>query len=143
MAVFTQYTPDKVIANWFTLTINGFAAETFIEIERDEDGFTKYKGVLDDTCRTRNLNTGGSVTFTLMMHAPINNDLSLYAQEDETFGNGAYPLQIKDLSGRMLVSAAEAWIKKRPKIERGKDAGTIQWVFDCAQLVIFEGGAIV
>lgn len=138
---FTQYSADKVIITWSAFDINGIAEDTFVEIERDEDGFTTYTGALGDVCRTRSLNHTGKITITLMQTAPINNDLSRLAQIDEDEGTEVYPIQIKDTSGNLLVSGAEAWIMKRPKIERSAKAGTIQWVFAVADLEIFEGGA--
>ena len=43
-------------------------------------------------------------------------------------------LQVKDLTNGMLCHAAEAWIMKAPKVERAKESGTIQYVFECAKL---------
>ena len=140
MADFTTQSPDRIIASWNNINITGYADDTFIEIERDEDGFTFMTGALGDTTRVRSLNRSGKVTFTLMALAPVNDLLADAAQEDEDTGEGYGPLQIVDLNGTMLVSAANAWISKRPKIERAREATTVQWVLQCADLVVFEGG---
>ncbi len=140
MADFRTHSPDRIITTWAGININGYAADTFIEIERNEDSFMLYKGALDDGCRARNLNRSGKITITLMASAPVNDDLAAKAQEDEDFGTGYGPFQCIDLSGNMVVEAAEAWVSKRPKIERGKEAGTIQWVFECNSMIVTEGG---
>jgi hypothetical protein len=43
----------------------------------------------------------------------------------------------------MVCFGAEAWVMKRPKIERAKESGTVQWVFAVAKLEIFEGGNVI
>lgn len=136
---FEQYSPSNVKVTFSAVDLNSFAEGTFVEIERDEDGFTTYVGALGDVCRTRNLNRLAKITVTLMAHAPINTVLGSLAKIDEDDATEVYPIQVKDLSNNMLCYGAEAWIMKRPKIERAKDSGTIQWVFVVAQLEILEG----
>lgn len=143
MADFRNHAADAVIAVWNGININGYGNDTFIEIERNEDGFITLTGALGDVTRARSLNKTGKVTFTLMASAPVNDLLAAAAQLDEDTGLGYGPLQIKDLNGNMLVSAADAWIMKRPKIERAREASTIQWVLECAELVVFEGGNVL
>ncbi len=139
----TNYHTDQVILIWNDIHINGFANDTFIEVERNEDGFTTYVGSLGDVCRTRNLNRTGKVTVTLMASAPVNDTLAALAQDDEDSGLDYAPIQLKDLNGNMRADGAEAWIVKRPKIERAKESGTIQWVFEVAVLNMREGGNVL
>jgi hypothetical protein len=143
MADFNNYSPDKVKLNFNGLIINGYANDTFIEVERDEDGFMKYTGALGDVARSRNLNKGGKVTVTLMAVSPINDKLYELAAIDEDDGTAYGPLQISDLSGTMRCHAEIAWVQKWPKIDRGKESGTIQWVFDCADIEIIPGGNVI
>lgn len=137
-----NYLTDQVVVIWNGILINGYANDTFVEIERDEDGWTTYVGALGDVCRTRNLNRMGKVTVTLMATAAVNDLLAAQAELDEQFGTAYGPIQIKDLNGTMICSGAEAWVMKRPKIERAKESGTVQWVFAVAELKMFEGGNI-
>lgn len=140
MANAKNHSPDAVVANLDGINISGYADDTFIEVERNEDAITLYVGAGGEYCRSRSLNKSGTVTFTLMATSSVNDLLAAMAQLDEDTGTGYGPLLIKDLNGTMLVSAAEAWIKKRPKIERAREAGTIQWVIECGELIVFEGG---
>lgn len=137
-----QYNVDENIVSWKGINIVGYASDTFIEAEREEDGFTHYVGSLGDVCRTRNLNRMGKVTITLMATAAVNDLLAAAAQADEDTGDNWGPIQIKDLNGNMRINGSEAWIQKRPKIERGKESGTIQWVFIVAEMKVFEGGNV-
>ncbi len=139
----TNYHTDQVILIWNDININGYAGDTFIEVERNEDGFTTYVGSLGDVCRTKNMNRTGKITVTLMATAPVNDTLAALAQVDEDDGLEFAPIQLKDLNGNMRASGAEAWIMKRPKIERAKEAGTVQWVFEVAQLNLNEGGNVL
>jgi hypothetical protein len=43
----------------------------------------------------------------------------------------------------MRADGVEAWIMKRPKIDRAKESGTVQWVFSVAYLNMYEGGNVV
>jgi len=139
-----NYDPSRVSVSWGPINITGFAEGTFVEAERDEDGFTKYVGSQGEVCRTRNLNKSGKVTVTLMATSPINDLIDLYASVDEDLGlGGVWPLRINDFNGYLRVSATEAWVMKKPKAERAKEAGTVVWVFDCAAIRIEPRGNIL
>jgi Protein of unknown function (DUF3277) len=142
MGDFHTYSPDLVITTFSEVIIGGYANDTFIEVERDEDSFMKYTGSLGDVARSRNLNRGGKVTLTLMATSQTNDALALIVQDDEDFGQSYFPLEIKDLSGNMVIHCEIAWIQKMPKIDRGKESGTVQWVFDCADMEVLPGGNI-
>ena len=139
----TNYHTDKVILVWDGIQIKGYAKDTFIEVERNEDSFTTYVGSLGDVCRTKNLNRTGKVTVTLMASAPVNDLLAARCNQDEATRLEYGPLQLVDLSSTMRCDGAEAWIMKRPKVERAQESGTVQWVFEVAVLNIFEGGTDV
>lgn len=143
MAEFHTYSPDRVIVTFAGIIINGFANDTFVEVERDEDGFMKYTGSLADVARTKNLNHGGKVTVTLMSVASVNDLLCNMAFEDEVAGVSYGELLIKDTSGNMFCHAEIAWIQKWPKVDRAKESGTVQWVFDCADIDVFAGGNVL
>lgn len=139
----TNYHTDQVVLTWNGINITGYANDTFVEVEREEDSFTTYVGALGDVCRTKNLNRLGKITVTLMASAPVNDLLAAQAQDDEDNGLSFGPIQVKDLNGNMRANGAEAWVMKRPKIERAKESGSIQWVFVVASLNVTEGGNVV
>lgn len=148
MSDFKTYSPDLVMVSWNGVNIGGFAKDTFIEVEPDEDVFMKYTGTLGDVARSKNLNKGGKIKLTLMAVAPINDTLANLALADQNVALGSPDqfygsFQIKDLSGTMECYAEIAWISKWPKVERGKESGTIEWEFDCAALEIYPGGNLI
>lgn len=143
MSTLYNYSPDKFTVSFKGVNIVGFQDGTFIEIERDEEGFTKHIGALGDATRVRNLNRGGKVTITLIQAAPTNDRLSAIAASDEQFGDGVGALLIKDLNGTTRVSSPEAWIKKWPKVERGKESLSVVWEIDCAVLTMSNVGGNV
>ena len=138
---FTTYDPYKVIVTYNGLDFQGFAEGTFVEAERLQDGFTMKVGATGDVTRVKNRDRTGKVTVTLMAASPTNDLLGQFYfldEQDDVFDGGA--LQIKDMNGNMKCHADAAWIMKLPKIERGKDAQNVQWVFECADLDITPGG---
>lgn len=141
--MFKTYNPAFVVVSFDGINITGFMDGTFIEVERDEDTFTKHVGATGDVTRTRNLNASGKITVTLTQASPTNDLLAAAFALDELTGLGYGPIQVKDLSGNMMCRATQAWIVKPPKVERAKESGSCVWVFDCAELKIFAGGNVL
>lgn len=143
MSFFRNYDPSQVTFSFKGIEVSGFMDGTFIECERNEDGFSTLVGAGGDVTRVRNLNRTGRITLTLMAQAPSNDALMTEAYEDEQFGLNYGPILIKDNNGTMLCRAAQAWIVKIPKIERGKEAGPAEWVFEAAELNPWVGGNVL
>ncbi len=136
-----NYDPKNIVIVFGAIVITaGLAEDTFVSAERDEEMFTKKAGADGEVTRTRNRNKMGRVTLTLQQTAEANQLLSAQAAVDELTGNGVAPLLIKDLGGTSLAAAANAWIAKRPAMAYGKDSGNREWVLDCAELILNEGG---
>lgn len=139
-----NYDPSRVSVTFGDINITGFMDGTFIEAERNEDGFTTHVGSTGDVARVRNLNRTGKITITLMAQATTNNFLQAVVRTGEQFGVGdVLPLLIKDLNSNTFCRANQAWIKKSPKVERAKEAGPCQWEFECAEIWISAGGNII
>jgi hypothetical protein len=141
--IFRNYDPGLVVMVFHNITVQGYAADTFINAERMEDGFEMVVGANGDVTRVRNRNRTGSVTATLLQASPTNDLLSAVADEDELFGTGVGPLLVKDLNGTSLAQATEAWIRKVPAMPFAASAESREWIFDCAQLRLLVGGALV
>jgi hypothetical protein len=137
------YDPLLVKAAFNGVLLTGFARDTFISAERDEDAFTKVAGANGDTVRVRNRNRMGAVTFTLMAESPSNDSLSALAKLDELFGAGAGDLLITDLNGTTVCEAQNAWIRKLPTVPYGTEAQNREWMIDCAELIMHVGGNLV
>jgi hypothetical protein len=135
------YDPEQVTVTWGPFEIEGFMDGSPIEAERAEDGVTTHVGLKGNVTRIKNKNKMGDVTITLTQVSSSNDDLSTAATLDEDTNPGVvHPLTVKDHNGTTNVFAAEAWVKKIPKLERGKDLAGVGWVFSCAKLKPFVGG---
>lgn len=138
-----SYSPEDVTVTWGPFTIDGFMDGTAIEVERDEDGATKHVGLKGQATKVINPNTCGAATFTLTQGSPSNDDLSAtLILAEATKGGINYPLTVTDRNGRTNVFARDAWIKKAPKLERGKDLAPAVWVFDTGPMKTYVGGAV-
>lgn len=139
---FSNYSPDLIVITWGPVTLAGFADGTFVAAQRDEDAYTKKIGATGNTVRIRSLNLGGSVKVTLQQGALTNDELMTQYALDQSFNSfRTLPLMIKDLNGSTLLHAANAWIKKLPNVEFGKDLSNREWEFDCAMIDTFVVGS--
>lgn len=125
------YDPKKVMAIFGPVVLTGFAEDTFINIETDGDGITAIVGC--DQEIVRSIDPGSvmkKITFSLLQSSDSNDLLSAIHDVDNQAGAGLLPLAIKDLSGRLLMMSDQAWITKKPSVNRGKSAsdGKCQWV---------------
>lgn len=143
MAYFKNYSPSLVTMSFRDINVVGIAESTFVEVERNEDGFSTQAGANGDVTRTRNLNRTGKVTITLQQASPTNDLLTSAYRLDELTGSGYGAIQIKDLSGTAVCEATHAWILKLPKMERAKESGSVIWVFECADLKLYVGGNLI
>ena len=139
MAVF-QYDPKAYSLIVGGNIITGFADDDFIEIERDEDAFTKKTGVDGITTRAKNNNRSGHVIIRIMQSSSSNDALTALALADEASMGGAVAVLCKDGSGRSAFSSVSGWVKKFPKTAWKKDVNFWEWTIDCVALNIFVGG---
>ena len=117
------YDPKKVMVIFGPVVLTGFAEDTFINIETDGDGTTAVVGC--DQEIVRSIDPGSiikKVTLSLLQSSDSNDELSAIHDVDNQAGAG--------LSGRLLMMSDQAWITKKPNVNRGKSAseGKCQWV---------------
>ncbi len=136
------YDPNRMLFSFAGRNISGWAKGTFIEVDFDEDAFTKQTGAGGETARAKNNNRGGTVKITLMAHVQSNDILSAIAAADQLTNSGVGSIFGKEFNGTTRFSSGNAWVKKLPKVERSEENGTVEWMFDCADLDVFVGGLI-
>lgn len=139
---FATYDPAKHLLSFAGNILTGAGKDTFIKASRDEDGFTKHKGVSGEGGRSKNNNNGGTVEYTCLAQSQTNDILSALAAADELLGTGTGSLFCRELNGTTVLHSTIAWVKKHPDLERGKEAGEVTWIFDCDDLQIFNGGLL-
>ena len=119
--------------------ISGFADGEFINVERDEDMFTKVTGADGEVSRAKSNNKMGTMTLTLLGTSASNDILSAFAQADELSNSGVVPIYIKDSLGTTILFSAEGWVKKMPAFTASKEITDRAWVFDLAVVDVFIG----
>lgn len=139
-----NYDPAQVAIVWGPVgPISGFADGSFVTVEQNEDSFALSIGTDGEGTRAKSNNRSGTVTVVLAQSSPIN--LLLSAQHNIDIntpaGDAIGPLLIADRSGTSIYEAENAWIRKPPAAEFGRDgAATREWVFETEELVQLHGG---
>ncbi len=141
MALHT-YDPSQVTIIFAGVPVSGFGEGTFVSVERNEDSFALQVGADGEATRAKSNNRSGTVTVTLIQSSIVNDAFSALVALDENSpgGDGIGPLLIKDLSGRTLVAAETAWIRKPATVEFAREATEREWVIETDRLNIFAGG---
>ncbi|QDP66996.1 MAG: putative structural protein [Prokaryotic dsDNA virus sp.] len=137
---FANYDATQVILVFNGAPISGFADGTFITVEFDEQQFNKTTGADGLTQRSKTGNYAGNITVTLLNGSPSNDVLSAAWNADRVSNNGQGPILLRDLSGRTLWSAKNAWVRQMPSQGFGKDAENREWVLDTDALNGQAGG---
>lgn len=132
MPKLATYDPKKVNVIFGPVVLTGFADGTFVKVETDGDGISALVGC--DQEIVRSIDPGSilkKITVTLLQSSDSNDELSIIHNADNQTGAGVMPMSVQDLSGRSLLMADQAWITKKPALNRGKTAsdGNCEWVF--------------
>lgn len=135
-----SYAAADVQVIYGTRRLTGVAEDTFIEIDRDENTFTKSVGADGEVSRSRTSNKSATATVTLQQTSEDNAYLQGLHNTDENTGAGIQPFKMVDKSGTLIVLATEAWIEKPAPISFGRDSGTRAWVFALAKVDYTGGG---
>lgn len=135
------YDPTKVSFSWNGIRVYGWAPDSMIEIERDEDSFKKQVGAQGDTVRIASLNRGGKIKIRLLKESPVNAQLSAALLADENGDGVPAPAFMRDFnSDASLAESTEAWLMKPAPMGNGSDGGIREWTFDCADLNMVDAG---
>jgi hypothetical protein len=125
------YDPKKVNLIVDGVTISGFADGSFIKVARlDKELFKTHVGAHGEVGRTKNPNTAGKFTFTLLKESPSNVVL-------DAFKNLSAPiaLALMDKSDAMIVAVAtNAWISTDPDLDFAIDDMKVEWEITCDEL---------
>lgn len=139
-----NYDPKAIVFTFLGQSLSGYADGTFVKVERNEDAMKLVVGADGESTRTRSRNKSGKITLTLRQESVSNDVLSAARQLDERgLPGGRGPCSVKDLRGTTLAHADDAWIVKSPPIERGKDAGSSEWVFETGSVDLFAGSNVL
>jgi len=135
-----NYNPKKISLIVGAKIISGYAEDTFVEADYDEDAFTKKIGADGDCTRVQSANTAGNITITLDQASDSNDYLSAQAAIDRATGTGVVPVTLRDALGRTMIFSESTWIKKLPATTFGSKSSDRKWLLDSAAMDVFVGG---
>jgi hypothetical protein len=137
-----NYDPAQYIITFGNICLTaGFAPDTFATFEPADKLVTTTVGAAGEVVRSFSRNKTGTLTVRILQSSVINDLLSAVAAEDQLTKTGVRPLQVKDLNGTTVHTAADAWIEDRPHEERAAVAGQNEWVLAGAKWVEHHGGS--
>lgn len=135
------YDPSNVSMFYGPIKIKGFAQDSAITVEHDEDDWGLAVGVDGEDSRVKTSNRSATITAALMQTSGVNDLLSAerLADINTPGGTGGKPLIIKDNSGTTLFSAETAWIQRPPSAELNRDLTSREWVFRTGNIDALHG----
>lgn len=133
------YLPSRVSVIYGTTVLEGLADDSFVDAEFMTDTWTDVVSNEGKVTRIGTKDRRGTIKVTLQASSDSNDFLSAQCIADQLSGKGTLPIAIKDNNGTDLCTGAEAWIKKMPKLAKGKDLGKNEWVFTVAEMIQFLG----
>lgn len=136
------YDPSLLVVAIGGILVDGFNDGDAIAVKRYEENYFLKVGVDGGVARARNSNKTGSIEITLLSTSGANDKLSSFFLADSLTVDGTPigTVVIADTSGRTVISATQAWLKKLPDMGFGKEVGERKWIIDCADLKILAGG---
>lgn len=144
-----KYNPKRVTGSFtgtyrgrsFAVRFQGFMDGTFIGADYDEAHVTRHDGGQGEASFVLNANKGGKVTVTFVQGSDTNDELSVLVPDADRNYMPVGTIAFDDLNGTTAINSDEAVIEKTAPVEFGKDIAGRQWVFMCAKLSMFVGGA--
>jgi hypothetical protein len=138
------FDPAAIIATIGAWPVTGgWSPGTFVKASRNTDTFSSEAGATGEVVRSRKHDKRGTIEFTFLRSAAINDYLSGLQAADEEFGTGIVPISITDLNGTTKVFGSESWLKKPTDLEENVEAPHRTYIFEVASLDIFVGGNTV
>ena len=140
MALEKTYNAKKFLGAFGEANLTGFGPDSFFTLAYNAD-FTSVQLGADGVTNTRTQSNdrSGTMTFTCMQHAPVNDILSIILQADENSGAGVRPFFARDLTTGSTFAAADCWIQKPPDAEFAAESGVYIWVFASDKIISVYG----
>ena len=128
----TVYDPKKVTVIYDGMVITGFADDSMIEAEKNEDNIMPHVGVLGEVSVAINADNTGTVTLSLASTSPF---IKILAEKARA--NTVAPLSIVDMNENGVnVGGTEAMIIKSPNVTIGKEVESQEVQFFVADYTI-------
>lgn len=130
--------------NGVPLDDGGYGDDEVMSLEWAEDQFVPFVGADGEVARANTNNGMATVTLRFAQTAAANDRLSAILQADLALpnGGGAGIFVARDKPGRLVVSAARAWVMGYPSSTLGKTIKVFEWKIQLADALplTFIGG---
>lgn len=141
-----NYSPEDVVMiisnDRFSHEVSGFNDGVFISYEREVPRATLAVGADLHAARVLRRNKSGTISLTLMQTSESNDILSELARLDEEAHDNSmlFAVTIKDLLGRAVFFAPQAFIGNDPTVSYGTDIETRDWTIQVINVERHHGG---
>lgn len=137
-----HYDPDQVQFLFAGVPIDGYAADSMIDVAWDVEAFKLVRGVDGQITRSKVLGRTATITVHLMQTSRSNAFFTGIHTQDllSPGGAGVSPLMIRDGNGASLFVTDESWIVSFPEIAYGGEAGPRDWKIVAVSPKVVEGG---
>lgn len=135
-----SYRPSEVSVSFGGANITGYGDGDFLSISMNNDFFTHSKGADGESLRSSTEDESAVIELRLMQGSESNDVMQGFFIADKLGDVGGLPFLTKDNSGRMLASAASAWIRREPDIVRSQEGTIVVWTLETDNLQGFIGG---
>lgn len=135
------YSPkDVIVLLGGFYQVDGYSADTFINIRKDVKPFDAMKSMDGEQARIYRKDEGYTVEITLAQSSATNNILSALYNVDVATQMGKFPLLIKDLKGSTTFFAGTAWVEDIPDAQFSQELTTRTWVIGTSEAGLNIGG---
>jgi hypothetical protein len=129
-----NYDPRNVILMFGGALIDGYAPDTFIEIEFNSPRYATAVGATGKGIRSKRNDKSAVIRISLLPGSPSNLAFQAAMAADDANNSGAKPLKINDLgTGRGWVSAG-AWVRQEPGASMQAEAQPQVWELETDEL---------
>jgi len=122
---------------------SGFGEDEFIRLEQETDDTEDVVGVDGEVTVSRTNDRRATLTFTLQQTSSGNDGLSALSNLTRSapgMVGAIQPFIIKDLNGRSLYTAQNAWVAAPPPVSFARTGQPREWKIRIANLVRTDGG---
>lgn len=141
-----NYDPKKLVITFShpvagAVTLSGRQKGKFLDIDYYSDAAKLYVGADGEAARAISNDLSGYIAIGVIQTAAIIDYFNQIMQLDRAFGTGQVSISVRDVLGNFVASAAGAWCKKPPKIERADEVKEDTWTWDTGELLRTDGSA--
>lgn len=134
------YNPREVTISLGNHIAEGFAEDTFVQIEPNGDGISKKVGCDGEIVRSVSPDRTYNVRLTLLMSSATCKFLQDKFDEDVETGNALFPILVKDLKGGMVFQSDSCWVVRSAPRTFGREAPDREWELSTGEADITEEG---